>query len=390
MAPAPNVIVVGAGIVGSAIAHKVARAGAKVRVLDPVTPGTGGATRMSWAWINANKKHPEHYRDLNLAGLRRWKAEWPLLVRSCGSLVLGDDDPLAGTDPAYPATRLSPEEVQRAEPALSDASASLGGHLYEQEAWVDPVEACAAMLAAAREAGAEVHVGAGAGRAERLLAERGSGGGLRVTGVETADGATHAADVVVLAAGVGSTELAAGVGVALPLLHKPAVAAVTSALTPGPPLVRHLLSGPGVFVWQRPDGTLMLGDTVAHEDASPAYAASLLARATQLLPPLAGAGLVVEAIEAAYRPWPADGHPIVGPVPSAPGLYVALMHSGVTLAPEVGALAAAELAAWDAEAGRPDPARGGAALAAAQAVLAPYRMDRDFEEGAKRAAYGWK
>lgn len=40
---------------------------------------------------------------------------------------------------------------------------------------------------------------------------------------------------------------------------------------------------------------------------------------------------------------PADGEPIVGPVADVPGLYLAVMHSAVTLAPAVGRLVAREL-----------------------------------------------
>jgi glycine/D-amino acid oxidase-like deaminating enzyme len=40
---------------------------------------------------------------------------------------------------------------------------------------------------------------------------------------------------------------------------------------------------------------------------------------------------------------PADGEPIVGPVAEVPGLYLAVMHSAVTLAPAVGRLVALEL-----------------------------------------------
>lgn len=40
---------------------------------------------------------------------------------------------------------------------------------------------------------------------------------------------------------------------------------------------------------------------------------------------------------------PADGEPIIGPVPEVPGLDLAVMHSVVTLAPAVGHLVAREL-----------------------------------------------
>ena len=40
---------------------------------------------------------------------------------------------------------------------------------------------------------------------------------------------------------------------------------------------------------------------------------------------------------------PADREPIVGPVTELPGLYLAVMHSAVTLAPATGHLVAREL-----------------------------------------------
>lgn len=43
------------------------------------------------------------------------------------------------------------------------------------------------------------------------------------------------------------------------------------------------------------------------------------------------------------RPMPADGEPIIGPVTEVPGLYLAVMHSAVTLAAAVGRLVAREV-----------------------------------------------
>ncbi|KAG2447448.1 hypothetical protein HYH02_007773 [Chlamydomonas schloesseri] len=400
-----NVAVVGGGIVGAAIANAASRVGAKVRVLDvEPRPGCGGSTRSTWAWLNAQKKLPEHYRDLNVAGLQRWKADWPHLVHNCGSLVFGDDDEASLGDAVYPALRLGASQVLEREPAVAPGMAARGANLWAQEAWVDPQAACAAMLAAAEARGAEVLLGPGQ-RVERLQVEaadqqeqqqqqqqehgwRQAGSGRRrVTGVVTADGRVHGADVVVLAAGAACGPLAAGAGVQVPLLHKPAVIALTQPL-PGPPLTRHLLSSEEVFAFQRPDGSYILGDTRAHEDGSRAWGESLLARATALVPGLAERGARIEAVEVAYRPWPKDGHPIIGPAAAVGclGLYVATMHSGMTLAPHVAELVAAELRHWRREAGvaeGEDPQ-----LLAAQGLLAPYRLERAYDAGV--VAYGWK
>jgi glycine/D-amino acid oxidase-like deaminating enzyme len=44
-----------------------------------------------------------------------------------------------------------------------------------------------------------------------------------------------------------------------------------------------------------------------------------------------------------YRPTPADGFPVVGRPDGRRGLYLAVMHSAITLAPAIGRFAAEEL-----------------------------------------------
>ena len=66
-----------------------------------------------------------------------------------------------------------------------------------------------------------------------------------------------------------------------------------------------------------------------------------LACAAPHLPSLAGAG--VEAVRVGVRPMPRDQKPMVGPVPGLEGFYVVVSHSGVTLGPLWGRVAAAEI-----------------------------------------------
>jgi glycine/D-amino acid oxidase-like deaminating enzyme len=62
-----------------------------------------------------------------------------------------------------------------------------------------------------------------------------------------------------------------------------------------------------------------------------------------------------------FRPMPADGFPVVGPVPGVPGVSVCVTHSGVTLAAVLGSAMAREVLA-----GKTEP------------LLAPYRPNRSF------------
>ena len=76
-----SVIVVGAGIVGAAIAYHLARQGAQVTVLEQDSPGSG-VTRHSFAWINPHGEFPAAARALRaqaLADYRRLQHELPAL-----------------------------------------------------------------------------------------------------------------------------------------------------------------------------------------------------------------------------------------------------------------------------------------------------------------------
>ena len=60
-----------------------------------------------------------------------------------------------------------------------------------------------------------------------------------------------------------------------------------------------------------------------------------------------------------FRPTPGDGFPMIGRPQNREGLYITVMHSGITLAPAVGLFATAELLE-----GKRDP------------LIAPYHPDR--------------
>ena len=92
-------------------------------------------------------------------------------------------------------------------------------------------------------------------------------------------------------------------------------------------------------------------------DDSQEHANELLSRATRFLPALAGAQAI--PVPVGYRPMPMDSLPILGFIQAVPNLYIALMHSGVTLAPIVGELSVSEIV---------DGARVD--------ILAPYRLER--------------
>jgi glycine/D-amino acid oxidase-like deaminating enzyme len=101
---------------------------------------------------------------------------------------------------------------------------------------------------------------------------------------------------------------------------------------------------PEIHLRQLADGTLQIGEGTQESlsrDDSQGHAEALLTRATHCLPALAGTKAI--PVPVGYRPMPLDGLPIVGFTRAVPNLYIALMHSGVTLAPLIGELAAIEI-----------------------------------------------
>ncbi len=128
--------------------------------------------------------------------------------------------------------------------------------------------------------------------------------------------------------------------------------------------------GPQVHLRQRPDGSVLLGERsqemVAH-DLTQRHGQALLGQAARFLPVLRGARIARTLL--AWRSMPTDRLPILGPLPGLDGLYLAVTHSGVTLAPVLGPLVAEEIATG--EQGR---------------LLAPFRPGR-FAERATRVAH---
>ena len=104
--------------------------------------------------------------------------------------------------------------------------------------------------------------------------------------------------------------------------------------TPGPALLRHVVHTRGVNVRPESEGRVVIEAGDVPEDAG-----ELLRRAQGILPGLDGRA--VGRADVCVRPMPADGYPIVGR--TARGHYVAVTHSGFTLAAHLARLAAREI-----------------------------------------------
>lgn len=346
--PASDVLVAGAGVIGAATAFHLARLGAgRVAVLDREVVAAGMSSRSS-ALVRMHYTFPPEV-DLAVRSDAMFDA-WteltgrPACVRRTGFVRI--------VAPGQEAALRANVAMQRAHGA--DAEVIDGAELaklapgwrtadVELAAWEphggygDGAIVAGDLLAAAREAGVTYlpHT-----PVRELLTD-----GDRVTGVRTGGG-DLTAGLVVLACGVWTPPLLAGVGVALPIeteLHKVAV-------------VRHLPGdGAGLAcidsvtqTYFRPEAGNQLtligsfaGPRGADPDRVPATAeagelAELAGAAAERVPALADGG-IARGVTGVYDMTP-DARPALGPVPGRPGLVVAAGFSGMgfKISPAVG------------------------------------------------------
>ncbi|MEX2223005.1 MAG: FAD-binding oxidoreductase [Candidatus Rokuibacteriota bacterium] len=342
-----DVVVVGAGCVGANVAYRLAERGAAVIVLDAGPPGAG-TSRASFAWTNSFNKTPHDYHELNVASMEEhaglakelggggWLHQDGALAWEAGAAgrarLHQAVERLAGW--GYAVERISPRQARELEPDLHIASDVDEVVWTPGEGYVEAVPFIGALLAEAGRRGARVLSGQ---RVTAILRA-----GARVRGVSTERGDRVEADWVVDCAGVATGEVARLAGVEISLDRVPGRLIYTA---PVATTLRRPVHAPGCHF--RPDGggRIVLAEG-AHdqtwvEGGEPWPPERSLAAVATHLPALAGAR--VEATRVGVRPMPRDERPMVGAIPGLDGFYVVVSHSGVTLGPLWGRIAATEL-----------------------------------------------
>jgi len=336
MAHECDVIVVGAGIIGCAVARELARAGVRTCILEAREAGAG-ATQASAGMLVPYIEAPDDggLHDLAVRSFELYdefiselKGEGAEVeYRRCGTLQVAQDAADAAqlaAQAAWIRSRglearcVTSTEAASIEPAVR---APFGALLVPTHGYVRAGQLTAALLESAKRHGAEFF----AHRQVQQIAYDASGVGV------TAGGVLYRAPTIVVAAGSWS---------GLVVNDGPAVRPVRGQLIRlrwhGVPINRVLWSGHCYIVpWL--DGTLLVGATMEEvgfdERATVAGVASLLDAARALLPDAADATFI-EA-RAGLRPSTASGLPIIGRAPDHPSLIYATGHyrNGILLAP---------------------------------------------------------
>jgi len=364
-----EVVVVGAGILGCSVAVHLVERGLRPVLIDPERPGQGTSTG-SFASISAFGKEPVDYYELACAGMSGWPRFAARLGREIGLRRAGElrwtGDPEQGQLLArkvadargrgYPVRLIDRAELARLLPDARLGSVT-AACFAPNDGQVEPPLVLAACRALLDEAGVRFL----GGRARVHLDD--DGVRVEVGGEELRPRTT------VLAAGAEAVQVAAAVGLEVPTVASPGMLIQTRPLPPITDRVVYVPGGPGpaVHLRQRADGSVLVGEGSQETPATDPgrhHAQLLLAQAARFFPALAG--VPVERWWLAWRAMPADRLPIIGPLPWLEGLYLVVSHSGVTLAPVLGRLVAAEVAEQTAD-----------------GLLAPFRPSR-FAERATR------
>ncbi|HEX5045426.1 MAG TPA: glycine oxidase ThiO [Candidatus Polarisedimenticolaceae bacterium] len=352
-----EVVVVGAGIIGLAIAFELARAGRHVLVLERAHAASGATSAAGGMLAPISEADIEREALLALAldSLRRYPrfvAEVEEVsglrcgLRTEGTLWVAvhrdDQEELAhlqGTlrERGLPCEVVTSRQVAAMEPHLSPRV--LGGLRVDSDHQVDPRALARALAEGVRRLGGRLRTGA-------AVHEVGTAGG-RVSGVsgvlEGGQPFTVRCGAVVIAAGAWTSAT-----LRLPIAD-PGVRPVKGQLLRlrgASPLLRHVVRHPDVYLVPREDGELLVGATMEEVGFDPAVTAGamldLLRHAFQVVPGIYD--LELGEVSVGFRSAVRDHQPVLGPT-EVPGLHLAVGHfrNGILLAPVTAALVAGSL-----------------------------------------------
>jgi len=355
-----RVVIIGAGIVGSSIAYNLSKRGCDVVLIDKKGPAAQ-ASGNSFAWLNATYfDQPRSYFDLRVQSMNeyhRLEKDVDIPVRWGGSLewynsVETEAEMIAGVrriqSQGTPAWMIDRDQVSQVEPYLRLNSRYKIAYSRRDGA-VDPAGTTRALVERSVANGATTVFPASVTSIDKQRA------GITVnTNVDAFE-----ADLAVIAAGINANETARMAGLDVQLLN-PATPGILVTTKPMAPILNTVIYTNDTHVHQLNDGRLIVGEktgppsTTQHSafltekpntyptvELSQQHAERVLKTAGKYLPQLENAE--VENVGVGWRPLPVDGLPIIGRPQKNPSIYLAAMHSGVTLAPIVGHLAAMEI-----------------------------------------------
>lgn len=332
---APDVIIIGGGIVGAACALECARSGLRVTILEADIIG-GGATAAGMGHLVVMDDSEEQFA-LTRYSVELWRAlaaELPRDVEytNSGTIWVAADDEEMSFLPAkreYYVSRgvraeiLDERALREAEPHLREGLA--GGLLVPDDAVIYPPCAARFLLEKAAALSSRLEVG-------RRVAEIGD------DGVRFQDGTRLSAGAIVNAAGNAAARLTPGAPIRgrkghLVITDRYAGFVKHQLVELGYLKSAHSVSGDSVAfnVQSRPTGQLLIGSSRQYGNeergVDSVILSKMLARACEFMPELGGVSSL--RVWTGFRAATLDKLPLIGQWPAHKKLYLAAGHEGL-------------------------------------------------------------
>jgi glycine/D-amino acid oxidase-like deaminating enzyme len=331
-----DVIVIGGGMIGAAIAFGLVRLGRSTVLLDEGDVAFRAARgNFGLIWVQGKGNGCPEYAEWTRRSADIW-SEFDAELSELSGVDTGYSRPggmhlcltrkdfadrsrkmsrmKASSDGTFQYEMLDHDALAERLPGLGPTVT--GGSFSPMDGHVSPLYLLRALHASFKAKGGHLHIGA----VKTLVWKNAAFEATTPTRV-------FSAQKIVLAAGLGSKDLAPGVGLNVPVHPERGQILVTGKL-------KNFLDYPTLYVRQTAEGSVLLGDShedVGFDDTTSAIVLRDIAlRARRLFPHLARARIV--RAWGALRILTPDGLPIYDQSREYPGAFSASAHSGVTLA----------------------------------------------------------
>ena len=339
-----KIIIIGGGIVGASFAYHASLYNSnKITILTDALPGDSKqATSNTWGWVNGYSNNDKDYADFRLANLDYW----PKLLEkvknfkytSKGAFFWDmDDENLNKTIDQHNSwghrvKKISQLQISEIVPELNELPIIAG--FGENDLALEGSQITSKLI---ENSGCEIKKIKVSGLKHKKD---------HVIGVKTEKGILNA-DEIIIAAGLGVTDLLSSININFEMKSSLGLLAYTKPL---PLLLKHPITGKNFHVRQDDQGRLVIGgkfdEDISEERNTKQAAENLVQEVSAKLN--YNDKITLDYFTLGLRPLPFDGRPKIGRLMNnsgkeIKGVYLAVMHSGVTNAPLAGKLGMQEI-----------------------------------------------